>query len=101
MQVARKCIIGVSKRCCPACSALLLVFNVFIPFRILGSHRTITPWSLPPSLPNMVVEEVVKKLEEELRGVLAKVILKSRLEDQTRVRFLSLRFSPFSFFPFF
>jgi hypothetical protein len=43
----------------------------------------ITPWSLPPNLPNTVVEEVVKKLEEELRGVLAKVILKRRLEDQT------------------
>jgi|ERR1700722_1488841 len=81
--------IGVSKRCCPACSVLLRVLSatdMTTPFRILGSHRMVTPWSLPPSLPDIVVKEVVKALERELREVLTKIIVKMRLEDQKRRR---------------
>jgi hypothetical protein len=89
MQTPALCMIGVSKRCCPPCSVLLRVLSandVSAPFRILGSHRTVTPWSLPPSLPDPVVEDVVKALEREFRRVLTSIIFKMRIEDQTRRR---------------
>ena len=81
--------IGVSKRCCPACSVLLRVLsasNTTTPFHILGSHRTVTPWTLPPNLPNIVIDNIARTLERELARVLMRLILEMTLEDQTRRR---------------
>ncbi|KAF8886174.1 hypothetical protein BD779DRAFT_1531317 [Infundibulicybe gibba] len=43
--------IGVSKRCCPVCSAILEALSLREPINVLGSHRTTMPCALPDNLP--------------------------------------------------
>ena len=48
----------------------------------MGSHRTISPCTLPPWLPKDVIEEIVSSFEWELGTVLSKAIeLKSKKTD--------------------
>jgi hypothetical protein len=81
--------IGVSKRCCPVCAALLRFLGANSmpgPIRILGSHRTMTPCSLPPFLPESAIEATVTSFERELGRVITKLRLQMQIEDQTRRR---------------
>ena len=61
-----------SKRCCPVCDALLWFLEVFYGPRVdtLGSHRKITPCTLPPWLPDDILIAVVRRFETKLYDAL-------------------------------
>jgi hypothetical protein len=65
--------IGVSKRCCPVCSCILVELsrhNQSRPLRVLGVHGSIYPCTIPPGLPATVTEAVVSALEGMLSAAL-------------------------------
>ena len=55
--------VGVSKRCCPLCAYLLMLLG---RFAYTHSHNTITPCSLPESLPLDVIVGMVSKFGGQL-----------------------------------
>jgi hypothetical protein len=65
--------IGVSKRCCPACTMLL---EILFPNRmhIAGSHNTVYACTLPPWLPLDVMTSMVTRFGDILRAVLRNVM---------------------------
>jgi hypothetical protein len=65
-----KSAIGVSKRCCPVCTRLLGLLFPNDRMDICGTHRTVYPCSLPPWLPQDIVEKMVSIYEDELRTIL-------------------------------
>jgi|SRR5947209_345044 len=74
-------VIGVSKRCCPVCTRLLAILSKptwckdVAHFKFRASHGNITGCSLPPWLPTIVHQQMVKEFGEELRQYLEKLIL--------------------------
>jgi hypothetical protein len=62
----------VSKRCCPVCDALLWFLEGFYGRHVdtLGSHRKITPCTLPPWLPDDILNAVVRRFESKLYDAL-------------------------------
>ena len=65
--------IGVSKRCCPVCSCILVELsrhNRSRPLRVLGVHGSIYPCTIPPGLPTAVAEAVASVLEGMLSAAL-------------------------------
>ena len=61
-----------SKQCCPICEALLSSLKKLYvhDVDILGAHRTITPCTLPPWLPDDILDDVVGFFERKLGDAL-------------------------------
>ena len=80
--------IGISKRCCPVCISLLQRlgsdnYSGTGPIHVIGSHRTVTPCTLPPWLPDEVIDEILLSFELELARVLNRAYeLKLKLDSQ-------------------
>ncbi|RPA74940.1 hypothetical protein BJ508DRAFT_380319 [Ascobolus immersus RN42] len=77
--------IGVSKRSCPVCFAVLdetyKYYGVDNTVSAGASHRFIFPCSMPPGLPLRVMEKVVKKFGGLLREELLK-IMRAEYQDK-------------------
>lgn len=65
-------IIGISKRCCPACEQLLHLLAGQDPFLVRGFHSTVTACTLPVWLPPRVVDAMNASFGLTLREELIK-----------------------------
>lgn len=66
-------IIGVSKRCCPVCYHLLsLIAGQDKNFVVQGSHKTVSPCTLPVWLPENIVDSMNIDFGQQLRHELIK-----------------------------
>lgn len=73
----KKCVIGVSKKCCWCCAQLasLIARCERKTFILPGSHGQIFPWALPSG----ISQEVAAALEADLRSLLVKIMRKDLL----------------------
>lgn len=63
--------IGVSKLCCPVCSAIINLLGArYGAVQTLGSHTTISACLLPPWLPEEFVDIIINRFEVELKEIL-------------------------------
>ncbi|KAL6307410.1 hypothetical protein BKA93DRAFT_770240 [Sparassis latifolia] len=61
--------LGVSKRCCPVCTAVLFSLGgetKVSEFKIRGTHATVSACALPPWLPLPIVQKIVDLFRTEL-----------------------------------
>ncbi|GBE87263.1 hypothetical protein SCP_1005100 [Sparassis crispa] len=61
--------LGVSKRCCPVCTAVLVHIRAETKapkFKIRGTHATVSACALPPWLPLPIVQKIVDLFRTEL-----------------------------------
>ncbi|KAF8871146.1 hypothetical protein BD779DRAFT_1478400 [Infundibulicybe gibba] len=70
--------IGVSKRCCPVCSAILEELSPAQIIDTLGSHRTLMPCALPDTLPPEVVDRILHRFEGQLASALRDLYQQSK-----------------------
>ncbi|KAF8870949.1 hypothetical protein BD779DRAFT_1478537 [Infundibulicybe gibba] len=70
--------IGVSKRCCPVCSAILEELSPYQAINTLGSHRTLMPCALPDTLPPEVVDRILHRFERQLASALRDLYQRSK-----------------------
>ena len=68
--------IGVSKRCCPACAHLLQILETRDgkPFIVSRVHPRITSCTLPPELPKTIVKQMVMEFAGRLRKELVRLL---------------------------
>ncbi|KAF8951654.1 hypothetical protein BDZ97DRAFT_1931961 [Flammula alnicola] len=82
-------IIGTSKRCCPVCARLLSTISPVASsqsFVTRGSHRTITPCTLPDWTPPQIVEQLNNHFGQPLRKAICQLM--------ERTHWAPLKYSP-------
>jgi hypothetical protein len=64
--------LGISKRCCPLCAALLRIIGRRLGTEVetCGVHATVSPCSLPPWTPPEIIQEIITELETQVRPLL-------------------------------
>ncbi|KAL6299847.1 hypothetical protein BKA93DRAFT_804740 [Sparassis latifolia] len=61
--------LGVSKRCCPVCTAVLVHIggkSKVSKFKVRGTHATVSACALPPWLPLSIIQKIVSLFRDEL-----------------------------------